>query len=135
MPFDIPISVKMLLQQVWMKMDKLVLVCLLFAGNISAEYPKDEIQYTFIVSNYRAAELLAAGDTSGALVILDNTISRQPENHVALLDRGRLQLIAGNREAASRDFTAALYSPIDSIRIAAHTGLAWHSRGVPDQLL
>ncbi len=104
---------------------KLVLVCLLFAGNICAEYPKHEIQYTFSVSNYRAAELLAAGDTSGALVILDNTISRQPENHVALLDRGRLQLMAGNREAASRDFTAALYSPVDSIRIAAHTGLAW----------
>jgi len=104
---------------------KLAMVYLLFAGSLCAEYPKHEIQFTFTVSNNRASELLAEGDTAGALVLLDNSISRQPENHVALLDRGRLQLMAGNCDAASRDFTAALNSQIDSIRIDAHTGLAW----------
>ena len=71
----------------------------------------------------QAESLLSGGDSTGALDLLDKALELDSKNWEALLERGQLNLAAGDLDAARVDFNNALFSKSPEIRARAHIGL------------
>ncbi len=71
----------------------------------------------------RAVQILAAGDSAGALSFLEGSLGNDSKDYAAFLLRGRLHLAAGRLDESERDFRMVTYSESDSLRALAHLGL------------
>ncbi|MCE5271413.1 GWxTD domain-containing protein [bacterium] len=79
----------------------------------------------------QAASLLAAGDSAGALEVLEHSLDRDSMDTAEPYLRGRLLLAAGRLDEAERDFRKVIHSGSDSLRALAHLGLGDIRRTLP----
>ncbi len=71
----------------------------------------------------RAAKLLSAGDSAGAMAGLEKELEGGSRDYPAFLLRGQLRLAQGRNREAELDFRRVLYSESDCLRALAHMGL------------
>lgn len=98
----------------------LLFIAVIYSAGFSIESRADETAQTLFS---QAASLLAGGDSAGALGLLDKALELDSKHREAYLERGRIHLAAGDRDAARNDFMHALSSKSPEIKAMAHIGL------------
>jgi GWxTD domain-containing protein len=98
----------------------LLFIAVIYSAGFSIESRADETAQTLFS---QAASLLAGGDSTGALGLLDKALELDSKHWEALLERGRVHLAAGDLDAARVDFMNALRSESSRTKAAAHVGL------------